>query len=891
MALPHAEQDWLHTPDIPPTFDGDFLRPFYTAAGLEGPLTAIWVELSAMGAPLPANATEAEAAAASFRASSLFDAALYGDRLPRGISPPLHYAVVGERLGWRPSRQFDPIFYLERYPDVFAAGLSPLVHFEQSGRNEARQPVSLVDQLQFPSLPADERPVALVICHEASRTGAPVLGWNLARLLARKARVVSLLLGRGSLEAHFVAVAAAAIRPLTAEERHPVEIRRLAEQIVREYRPRYAVANSIETHAIVPHLASLGVPIVALVHEFAAYTRPLAKMRDVYDWASEVVFPAELVARSSFDAFEGLGQRRGIHVLSQGRNDPPSVQDSSTGSELLAQLKSESEEETFLVLGCGTVQIRKGVDLFIAAAAAVRRLRPDLRFRFAWIGHGYDPDNDAHYSVYLAEQIAKSDLAGSLVMFDGVDDLEPAYAVADAFLMCSRLDPQPNVAIDAVTRGIPTVCFEGASGTAEVLAADAATRVLVVPHLDVHAAAVVLCDLAEDRVRTSALRVEVARVGRIAFDMEAYTNRVHNAGLFAAGALRDEDLATLAAAAIVEPEMALVPGAVPLGTLGAERQVLQQWAVMGLSSRPSINPHFRRPCAGFNPQVYALAHPTECGEGRAHPLAHWLRAGRPAGLWSRRFYAPANLSELTSKRIRQRVALHAHFYYKSLAAELAGRLARNETPCDLFLSTDTDQKAKALRIAFHNHRGPVEIAVVENRGRDVAPFLTGLGSRLVEGGYDLFGHIHGKRSLGVDVAMGEAWRHFLWETLVGGEYPMLDLATAVFARTPSVGLLMAEDPHLVSWDKNRSMAENLARRMGIPTPLDEFFDFPLGTMFWIRPAALRPLLDLHLGWKDYPSEPLPNDGTLLHAFERLMPFVVRKAGFEVAGMRVPGTTW
>ncbi|MET0721943.1 MAG: rhamnan synthesis F family protein, partial [Tardiphaga sp.] len=58
--------------------------------------------------------------------------------------------------------------------------------------------------------------------------------------------------------------------------------------------------------------------------------------------------------------------------------------------------------------------------------------------------------------------------------------------------------------------------------------------------------------------------------------------------------------------------------------------------------------------------------------------------------------------------------------------------------------------AESLRAVGHNHRGPVEIAVVENRGRDIAPFLTGLGSRLVEGGYDLVGHIHGKRSLGVD---------------------------------------------------------------------------------------------------------------------------------------------
>jgi lipopolysaccharide biosynthesis protein len=94
------------------------------------------------------------------------------------------------------------------------------------------------------------------------------------------------------------------------------------------------------------------------------------------------------------------------------------------------------------------------------------------------------------------------------------------------------------------------------------------------------------------------------------------------------------------------------------------------------------------------------------------------------------------------------------------------------------------------------------------------------------------------------------------ENLIGGTYPMLDLAAAVFANHPNVGLLMAEDPHLVGWDENRAIAETLAARMGVAVPLDDFFDFPLGNMFWARPSALQPLLDLEMGWNDYPAEPV-----------------------------------
>jgi lipopolysaccharide biosynthesis protein len=77
--------------------------------------------------------------------------------------------------------------------------------------------------------------------------------------------------------------------------------------------------------------------------------------------------------------------------------------------------------------------------------------------------------------------------------------------------------------------------------------------------------------------------------------------------------------------------------------------------------------------------------------------------------------------------------------------------------------------------------------------------------------------------------------------------------------------------------------------MGIATPLPHAFDFPNGTMFWARPAALEPLFALNLAADDYPAEPLPKDGTLLHALERLLPFAAEKAGYTVATTLVPGS--
>jgi lipopolysaccharide biosynthesis protein len=79
--------------------------------------------------------------------------------------------------------------------------------------------------------------------------------------------------------------------------------------------------------------------------------------------------------------------------------------------------------------------------------------------------------------------------------------------------------------------------------------------------------------------------------------------------------------------------------------------------------------------------------------------------------------------------------------------------------------------------------------------------------------------------------------------------------------------------------------------MNIHSPLPEHFNFPVGTMFWARTAALSPLFELNLNWNEYPVEPIDHDGTILHAIERLIPFVVKHRGFNIAVSNVPGISY
>jgi GT2 family glycosyltransferase len=82
-------------------------------------------------------------------ASGLFDSAWYLNRYPdvraASIDPLLHYVRHGAAEGRDPNPLFDSDWYLKTNPDVGAAGINPLVHYIEYGDFECRDPHPLFD--------------------------------------------------------------------------------------------------------------------------------------------------------------------------------------------------------------------------------------------------------------------------------------------------------------------------------------------------------------------------------------------------------------------------------------------------------------------------------------------------------------------------------------------------------------------------------------------------------------------------------------------------------------------------------------------------------------------------------------------------------------------------
>jgi glycosyltransferase involved in cell wall biosynthesis len=230
--------------------------------------------------------------------------------------------------------------------------------------------------------------------------------------------------------------------------------------------------------------------------------------------------------------------------------------------------------------------------------------------------------------------------------------------------------------------------------------------------------------------------------------------------------------------------------------------------------------------------------------------------------------------------IAPNLAVVCHMFFAEMADEFKGYLSNIPFGFDLYITTDRDEKKLQIEAAFKSWRsGNVEVRITPNRGRDIAPKLITCFD--VYSRYEFVLHLHTKNSPHARHLAG--WRKYLLETLVGSP-AIVTSVFEVFQRHPRVGMISPQ--HFegirpgVGWGRNYAQVNSVARRLALKIDLDGSLDFPSGSMFWARSAALVPLLNIGLSFDDFPPEQGQQDGTPAHVIERLYFYVCETAGFD-----------
>ena len=255
----------------------------------------------------------------------------------------------------------------------------------------------------------------------------------------------------------------------------------------------------------------------------------------------------------------------------------------------------------------------------------------------------------------------------------------------------------------------------------------------------------------------------------------------------------------------------------------------------------------------------------ECTKAGSHPL------GRLTNL---KLVRPANDAG-------GRVAVHLHVFYPDLIPEFSERLKNMPFPYDLFVSVSGREGADVAGQRFEGlpHCGAVNIKIVGNRGRDIAPFLCTFGEVLA--GYDYIAHLHGKKSL-YNKGATDGWREYLCNALLGSKDRVRRIFTLMQGENRR-GIVYPQNfidlPYMANtWLANRGLAEIWCARLGITRIPRGYFDVATGSMFWARGDALSPLFQAGITVEDFPEETGQTDGTLAHCIERLFVLSSFKQG-------------
>lgn len=219
-------------------------------------------------------------------------------------------------------------------------------------------------------------------------------------------------------------------------------------------------------------------------------------------------------------------------------------------------------------------------------------------------------------------------------------------------------------------------------------------------------------------------------------------------------------------------------------------------------------------------------------------------------------------------------AVVVHAFYRDVWLEIAARLKNIGDRFDLYV-TVPDTIEKDFIDEIKRDWPQAIIALLPNRGRDVAPFLHFLNAGVFYR-YRYVCKIHTKKSL--HRKDGDVWRNGLYDALLGSTERVSQIKR-LFDYDQSVGIVGPEG-YLTSpttyLGANAARIAVLRERLGVADnlPLKPFF---AGTMFWFRPSALAPIERLKIQLEEFEEEAGQVDGTLGHAIERvfaLTPYMV-----------------
>ena len=368
----------------------------------------------------------------------------------------------------------------------------------------------------------------VVVSHEASRTGAPKIIAQLLEHFKQHYHLnrYTLLHNPGPIYREFGTRSHVTCLNLKRQASWKLNyaMGRFVRQLDRR-KPTLVLCNSMESRFMAQALQRYNLPTIYLVHELPS-SYSAEDYQSVYDLSAKIIFPAEIVRRSA-DQIAPIPAGKDVLF-------PQGLLDESFGQRFerekaRAEIRAEFglPEDAVILLGCGTLDMRKGIDHFagIARYWHAKSRSSQRPVHFVWIGGGFAGRHSTKHFVDLDLGYSP---AKDFVHFVGErDSVEKYFVGGDGFLMTSRVDPFPCVIHEAMAAEIPIIAFDQAGGAPEAIRSDAG---FVVPFGDYAAVEQIIAQVVHNPAAYDQVRqVAKARV-QTEYRFQDYAERVARLG-------------------------------------------------------------------------------------------------------------------------------------------------------------------------------------------------------------------------------------------------------------------------------------------------------------------------------------------------------------------------
>ncbi|PVX46616.1 glycosyltransferase involved in cell wall biosynthesis [Flavobacterium sp. 103] len=315
----------------------------------------------------------------------------------------------------------------------------------------------------------------LIISHDATRTGAPILLLNLAKLLLKfkEYEVTFLLKNGGVLESDFSSIAATYFVKKQKHKNVFWDYLKIKKRVIedKEFLNNFdlIISNTITNGEILEIIReNYKGKIISYIHELEIGAKAFSNENNILKLiknSTNFWVPSSIVNDFLIDKFD----------ISQDKIFMMPYYIPYDASDLKVEKKSQKE---FVVGGCGTIDWRKGADLFIVVANQLFIKYPNSTIIFRWAGAfpGIELER-------LNYELRKCKLEGKVFFEFSSSNINEFYNSIDLFLLPSREDPYPLVILEAAKFNVPSICFDLVCGSKDFIVNSKGG--IVVPFLDI----------------------------------------------------------------------------------------------------------------------------------------------------------------------------------------------------------------------------------------------------------------------------------------------------------------------------------------------------------------------------------------------------------------------